>query len=85
MPAALTENIGGATEQTYSILQMMACANLKNFELVRLIKALARKQRAPALAHPLAPVQPASRMSSAIRPNFGADVFEKPLVMEKAI
>jgi len=69
--AAVKENTGGATEQTYSFLQLRTGADLKNFEVVRLIKDLARKQHAPALA------QLASRMSSAIRLNHGADVFAK--------
>jgi len=69
--AAVKENTGGATEQTYSFLQLRTGVDLKNFEVVRLIKDLARKQHAPALA------QLASRMSSAIRLNHGADVFAK--------
>jgi len=68
---AVKENTGGATDQTYSFLQLRTGADLKNFEVVRLIKDLARKQHAPALA------QLASRMSSAIRLNHGADVFAK--------
>lgn len=68
---AVKESSGGATGQTYSFLQLENTADLKNFEVVRLIKDLARKQKAPALA------QLASRMSSAIRLNHGADVFAK--------
>jgi len=68
---AVKDNTGGASGQTYSFVQLRSNADLKNFEVVRLIKDLARKQSAPALA------QLASRMSSAIRLNHGADVFAK--------
>jgi DNA repair exonuclease SbcCD ATPase subunit len=68
---AVADNTGGATGQTYSFVQLRSATDLKNFEVVRLIKDLARKQHAPALA------QLASRMSSAIRLNHGADVFAK--------
>merc|ERR1719326_842797 len=68
---AVKDNTGGATEQTYSFVQLRSETDLKGFEVVRLIKDLARKQNAPALA------QLASRMSSAIRLNHGADVFAK--------
>merc|ERR1719387_3409793 len=66
---AVKDNTGGATEQQYSFLQVSSDA--KNFEVVRMVKDLARKQHAPALA------QLASRMASAIRLNHGADVFAK--------
>lgn len=68
---AVKENTGGATEQTYSFLQLQSTADLKSFEVVRLVKDIARKQNEPLLA------QLASRMSSAIRLNHGADVFAK--------
>lgn len=68
---AVKDNTGGATEQTYSFLQLHSTADLKSFEVVRLVKDLARKQNEPVLA------QLASRMSSAIRLNHGADVFAK--------
>jgi hypothetical protein len=68
---AVKDNTGGATGQTYSFVQLQSSTDLKNFEVVRLIKDLARKQHASALA------QLASRMSSAIRLNHGADVFAK--------
>merc|ERR1719337_276596 len=69
---AVKDNTGGAFEQqSYDFMQLSSSSDLKNFEVVRLIKDLARKQHAPALA------QLASRMSSAIRLNHGADVFAK--------
>jgi len=68
---AVKDSTGGATEQTYSFLQLQSTADLKSFEVVRLVKDLARKQNEPVLA------QLASRMSSAIRLNHGADVFAK--------
>merc|ERR1719245_371802 len=68
---AVKDSTDGATEQTYSFLQLQSTTDLKNFEVVRLVKDLARKQNEPALA------QLASRMSSAIRLNHGADVFAK--------
>jgi hypothetical protein len=66
---AVTENTGGATEQQYSFLQVSSDA--KNFEVIRMVKDLARKQHAPELA------QLASRLGSAVRLNHGADVFAK--------
>merc|ERR1719245_1999937 len=68
---AVKDSTDGATEQTYSFLQLQSTADLKNFEVIRLVKDLARKQHAPALA------QLASRMASAIRLNHGEDVFAK--------
>merc|ERR1719389_1061476 len=66
---AVKDNTGGATEQQYSFLQVSSDA--KNFEVIRMVKDLARKQHAPELA------QLASRISSALRLNHGADVFAK--------
>jgi chromosome segregation ATPase len=66
---AVKDNTGGATEQQYSFLQVSTDST--NFEVVRMVKDLARKQHAPELA------QLASRLSSAIRLNHGADVFAK--------
>jgi len=68
---AVKESTGGATEQSYSFIQLQTSTDLKNFEVVRLVKELARKQNEPVLA------QLASRMSSTIRLNHGADVFAK--------
>merc|ERR1719506_1010132 len=66
---AVKDNTGGATEQQYSFLQLSSDA--KNFEVIRMVKDLARKQHAPELA------QLASRLNSAVRLNHGADVFAK--------
>jgi len=66
---AVKDNTGGATEQQYSFLQVSSDA--KNFEVIRMVKDLARKQHAPELA------QLASRLGSAVRLNHGADVFAK--------
>merc|ERR1719506_373388 len=68
---AVKDNTGGASDQAYDFLQMSSSSDLKNFEVVRMVKDLARKQHAPALA------QLASRMASAIRLNHGEDVFAK--------
>merc|ERR1719408_236548 len=68
---AVKDNTGGASDQAYDFLQMSSSSDLKNFEVVRIVKDLARKQHAPALA------QLASRMASAIRLNHGEDVFAK--------
>jgi septal ring factor EnvC (AmiA/AmiB activator) len=65
---AVVENTSGAGGQTYSFMQVSSDSTN---QAVRLIKDLARKQNAPELA------QLASRMSSAIRLNHGADVFAK--------
>jgi chromosome segregation ATPase len=67
---AVKDNTGGAFEQS-SFLQLSSSSDLKNFEVVRMVKDLARKQHAPALA------QLASRLASAIRLNHGEDVFAK--------
>lgn len=68
---AVKDNTGGAADQTYSFMQLQSSTDLKSFEVVRLVKDLARKQHAPALA------QLASRINSAIRLNHGDDVFAK--------
>merc|ERR1719263_624597 len=66
---AVKDNTGGATDQQYSFMQLSSDA--KNFEVIRMVKDLARKQHAPELA------QLASRLGSAVRLNHGADVFAK--------
>jgi len=66
---AVKDNTGGATEQSYSFLEVSS--EHTNGQVVRMIKDLARKQNAPELA------QLASRLGSAIRLNHGADVFAK--------
>merc|ERR1719160_2457571 len=66
---AVKDNTGGATEQSYSFLEVSS--EHTNSQVVRMIKDLARKQNAPELA------QLASRLGSAIRLNHGDDVFAK--------
>merc|ERR1719468_322463 len=66
---AVKENTAGATGQTYSFLQ--TASNTADAQVVHMIRDLARKQNAPELA------QLASRLSSALRLNHGADVFAK--------
>merc|ERR1719426_304864 len=75
----LQEAVGGAAAQTYSFIQVVSHsslstgADLANFEAVRFIRDLARKQNSVELA------QLASRMASAIRfgEAAGADPFAK--------
>merc|ERR1719161_63607 len=68
---AVVENTAGATGQQYGFLQLSSTQDLHKTETVQFIKNLARKQNAPALA------QLASRISSAMKLNHGADVFAK--------
>jgi len=68
---AVVESTAGATEQSYSFMQMSSSADLKNSEAVQFLKNLAKKNKAPALA------QLASRIASAVRLGHGADVFAK--------
>jgi len=68
---AVVESTQGATEQSYSFMQMSSSADLKNSEAVQFLKNLAKKNKAPALA------QLASRIASAVRLGHGADVFAK--------
>jgi len=75
----LTEAVGGAAAQTYSFVQVASRSglatgtDLANFEAVRFIRDLARKENSVALA------QLASRMASAMRfaGASGADPFAK--------
>jgi len=72
----LQEALGGAAAQTYSFLQVSSGlatgTDLANFEAVRFIRDLARKENSPELA------QLASRMASAVRFGAGsADPFAK--------
>jgi len=70
------ETTGGAAGQSYSFLQetsrstISSAADLANFEAVRFVRDLARKQNSPALA------QLASRMAQAMRTSSG-DPFAK--------
>jgi len=66
---AVKDNTAGATGQTYSFLQ--TTTDSKNYEIVRMVKELAKAQKAPELA------QLASRLKSAIALNHGDDVFAK--------
>jgi len=68
---AVVENTSGATDQSYSFMQMASSSDLSKTEAVQFIKNLAKKHHAPALA------QLASRIASAIRLNSGDDVFAK--------
>ena len=47
---AVVENTKGATEQSYSFMQMATSTDLHQVEAVQFIKNLAKKQNAPALA-----------------------------------
>jgi len=68
---AVVESSSGAAEQSYSFVQMSSSVDLKNSEAVQLIRNLAKKHNASALA------QLASRITSAVRLSHGADVFAK--------
>merc|ERR1719162_1279489 len=68
---AVKDSTGGAAGQSQSYSFMEVSSDTRNFQVVRMIKDLARKQNAPELA------QLASRLGSAIRLNHGADVFAK--------
>merc|ERR1719473_2186701 len=70
----IQDTTSGAEDQSYSFVQRLSShADLSNFEVVRFVRDLGRKQNAPALA------QLASRMASVVRLNSGssADVFAK--------
>merc|ERR1719197_2043740 len=68
---AVVENTAGAAGQTYSFMQLSSTSDLHKTEMIQLIKDLAKKQNAPALA------QLASRIGSAIKLSNGEDVFAK--------
>jgi hypothetical protein len=72
----IAENTGGAASQSYAFIQignkLSSGADLAKFEAVRLVRDLAMKENAPALA------QLASRMASAMRLSAdGGDPFAK--------
>merc|ERR1719238_108740 len=79
----IKESTGGAADQTYGLVQtsflqlkrakLSSGVDLANFEAVRVVRELARKENAPQLA------QLASRMASAMRlsSKSGADPFAK--------
>merc|ERR550537_805891 len=77
----IEENTGGAASQSYSFLQtasrISSSADLAKIEVVRFVRDLSRKTRAPALA------QLASRMSSAMR--LGAAAGEDPFAKIKGL
>merc|ERR1719486_1136031 len=81
----LTENTGGASEQTYSFLQTIegtgsalhTRADLANAEIVSLVKKLARDQHSAALA------QLASRIAAVIK--YGASTGEDPFEKVKGL
>jgi len=82
---AIESKTGGADSISYSFLQLSQDTNLKlksgvdlaNFEAVRFIRDLARKDNSPALA------QLASRMASAIR--FGTSSGEDPFAKVRGL
>merc|ERR1712039_632472 len=69
----LTSKTGGAESQTYSLLQLRSRADLKNAEVVTMVKKLAQKHHSAALA------QLASRISAVMRlgSSGGDDPFAK--------
>jgi len=77
----IQETTGGAAGQSYSFLQtasrISSQADLAKIEVVRFVRDLSRKTRAPALA------QLASRMSSAMR--LGAAAGEDPFAKVKGL
>jgi hypothetical protein len=69
----LTETSSGAVDQSYSMLQLSSSTDLKNTEVVTLVKQLAKQQHSAALE------QLASRIAAVVRYGGadGADVFGK--------
>merc|ERR1719352_492683 len=67
----LKESTGGAVEQSYSFVQLQSRTDLKNAEVVTLVKKLAREQHSSALA------QLASRIKAVMAYGGGEDVFAK--------
>merc|ERR1719333_8334 len=74
----ISDMTAGAADQSYSFLQvsrsgLSSAADLANYEAVRFVRDLARKQNAPALA------QLANKMAQAMRSNnqSGEDIFGK--------
>merc|ERR1719161_1240034 len=69
----LKESTGGAVEQSYSLLQLQSRTDMKNAEVVTLVKKLAREHRSAALA------QLASRIKAVMSYGVagGDDVFAK--------
>merc|ERR1719194_86038 len=79
----LQEAVGGAAAQTYSFIQVVSHsslstgADLANFEAVRFIRDLARKENSVELA------QLASRLSSVIR--YGSTAGQNPFEKVKSL
>jgi len=73
----LEETAGGASGQTYSFLQISSRADLKNSEVVTLVKNLAKKQHSAALA------QLASRIAAVAK--YGAAAGEDPFAKIKGL
>jgi hypothetical protein len=71
----LKESTGGAAEQTYSFLQLTSRTELKNAEVVQLVKKLAREHHSTALA------QLASRIKAVLAYGANKDVFAKVTAM----
>merc|ERR1719393_982423 len=67
----LKESTGGAVEQSYSFLQLQSRTDMKNAEVVTIVKKLAREQHSTALA------QLASRIKAVLAYGAGDDVFGK--------
>jgi predicted nucleic acid-binding Zn-ribbon protein len=73
----LEDTASGASGQTYSFLQISSRADLKNSEVVTLVKNLARKQHSSALA------QLASRITAVAK--YGAAAGEDPFAKIKGL
>merc|ERR1719460_1352294 len=67
----LKESTGGAAEQSYSFLQLQSRSDMKNAEVVTLVKKLAKQHHSAALA------QLASRIKAVMSYGMGDDVFAK--------
>merc|ERR1719497_217470 len=73
----LEETTSGAGDQTYSFLQITSRADLKNNEVVTLVKNLAKKQHSSALA------QLASRIEAVAK--YGSSAGEDPFAKIKGL
>merc|ERR1719469_684896 len=73
----LEETAGGAEDQTYSFLQITTRADLKNNEVVTMVKNLAKKQHSVALA------QLASRIAATAK--YGTSAGEDPFAKIKGL
>jgi chromosome segregation ATPase len=73
----LKESVGGGVEQTYSFIQISSRTDLRNSEIVVLLKNLAKKQHSAALA------QLASRVEAVAK--YGAAAGEDPFAKIKGL